>query len=342
MKTAYNVGRGIYKAYKRGNTLYKGAKRLRDSYKQASPSAKRRKTSHSWRKKTIMARKGMSLSTGLLKYKPVNLKLYRDITNLATKSTNGTFTALGEMGRQSAKSLGIWNTNSWINGVFEDASQLNPAATGVTAGQKLYMERFTNAFLFNNAGPVDIEMIIYDVVSKTTQPNIRNPVDDWINGVANQSKLATTGASITVPFARPTESKLFNMNWRIVNRDTIYICPGASHKHVFTHKITRPFDMEYVKQYATIRGITNSSFIVLKGTPIDSVADYQAGEVTIAPSKIIGTWTAMWSSRLMVQNQRITKAENTFAWNLPDLYQQDEESGLVEPVRIAGAFQNFA
>lgn len=340
LRTAYNVGRGAYKAYKYGKTLYKGYKRLRGPSKVSPRPTKRFKTYH--QKKTIMARRGMSLSKCNLKYKSINLKLYRSIANRATKSTNGYFTVLGPMGEQTPQSLGIWNTGSFINGVFEDARQLGNDINNASS-QKLYIESFTNTLEFNNAGPVDHEMIIYDVIAKVTQQTTRNPVDDWRLGLLEQQKVGTTILhGEKVPFAKPTDCKFFNMNWRIVGRETVYMSPGTSHKHIFTHKINRPFDTEYADQYSTIRGITMSSFVVVKGTPIDSVADYAAGDVTLSPCKVIGTWTASWVSRLLVQNQRLTVTNNTLPKGVTNLYQQDEESGAVEQVKALGSYLNFA
>jgi len=335
-----------YNQYQRAKKAVDSFKIQRNKYRKVQKAKSTAKAKPKPKGKVIMApTRGMSQSSKTIKYKSVNLKIYKAITNLAGFSTNGQSTATAGTGVQAPTVMGTWNSGSFLKDVFKNA-QNNLHDVPITlpsrmASQKLFIQTFTRTQLFNNAAPVDCEMTIYDLVAKTTQPLARDPLSDWNLGYDHQTNTVALTLS-GIPFAKPTESKLFNMNWRIINTQRVYLSPGCTHKHIFRHVLNRPIDLEYANTMAHINGITNSSLIVIKGTPVDNTNTSGAGVVTLAPCKVISTWTAVWSSRLMEQNARVNVAVNNFSTTEANLYQQDEESGAVEQIKVAGVDTGYA
>lgn len=170
-----------------------------------------------------------------------------------------------------------------INAVYnQEAQWLNAAGATQNNNQqssqssyKFLLQDVTAITSYVNQENTGVEIEIYDCMSKVTREDFTTPVDDWTAGLVDQ-KLAHAAATPYAPFAVPTTSKYFNINWNILKRSKVELGPGRSHEHVFKFSPQRIVDLEYAAKYNVIRGITCAQFIVVRGM----LADGGAADVT--------------------------------------------------------------
>lgn len=151
---------------------------------------------------------------------------------------------------------------------------------------KILVSDLSAKLLLTNQGVDAIDIDIYYCVSKVTKETLTLPEDDWTSGIYDQG-LDTVPANIH-PYSNPKTSKLFNMNWKVYNKQRIELGPGRTHEYNIINKPKRVMDTEYFYKYAQLKGFTTCIMAVVHGLPVDdNNLSNVVGNVSIAPTKVI-------------------------------------------------------
>jgi len=251
-----------------------------------------------------------------------------------------------EWNKQGVQALGVsFGSKAQLQFLFDRTAKAI-TTTGYTgsslvdnqASFKFYLDSVVSNYIFTNQAPTDCELEIYDCVSKITSSSYNSPTYCWDLGIneADQDPLATQ--TITFPKSIPTESKLFNITWKCVKKVTINISPGRSHDHTFVHKMNRLVDTSYMMNYNMVKGITNASFIVVRGALGDSNNNNTVGSVGYTPAKVIGIHEQRFVTRILNEHPRIYGVgSGLIAAEPANVWTQDEGSGA--PQNIGPAFR---
>lgn len=125
----------------------------------------------------------------------------------------------------------------------------------------------------------------HDLGATTVRPI--SPAACWKDGYTNAfltPNVTETGYSnmtdAVTPFqlltARPWDSEIFNVHWKVAASHTIYLSPGSSHEHtsnymynqLITQERTYPLPGDAGSAYIGLGGITRNIMIVLRGMPV--------------------------------------------------------------------------
>lgn len=187
---------------------------------------------------------------------------------------------------------GLWSQNT-LQQLYNNGSKTKSQPSGGMVLQtyqkswKMHLESAIITCLFTNTSPNGLEVDIYDCVSKVTTSNFIATDQAWNQGLIDQ-ELVATSTSIKAPYCVPTESKLFNVNWRILKRTRVELAAGSSHEHIFYNKINRQVDAEYCVNYAQIKDITYQQLVVVRGVLVDSSPGVTtANNIGFAASKLL-------------------------------------------------------
>lgn len=292
---------------------------------------------------------GQSNSFTALNFKPMKMLKYAKMTNSPfTFNVVTPFGVNSGMGLQNAvvTNINLYGAmaNSTISGVpaiglgylgaksHELQSTVN-APTTFQKSQRFLVNSINTVSEFMNEGSGMINCTVYDLMARNTGSYV-DPVSAWSQGLTNTEGLDAT--SYTCPWTAPTQSKLFNMNWKIVGKRFVELGPGRGHIHTFNHKVNRIVDMEYAQEFNCIKGLTTTCMIVVQGSVADSNNAPALGTITLAPSKLVGISRTKAIVRGMTILPRHELMNNTLALTATNLYNFDEGSGAV--IDIANVF----
>nr|WAE42598.1 MAG: capsid protein [Cressdnaviricota sp.] len=345
------AGAEAYSAYK---TITGKRKRVDTKRPNRGPNAPTKTTTKKKpKRKNIIISKpiGASNSSKVWGYKKKPLsKLYSSISNLqqyqyittgylrtGTGVTTGNIQTYKDVGSmyKSTDMTSLWG--SWTAGL----KATNPFATGYIPGawqqsQKMYLDNTYQVYEFVNCELTQCTVDFYTVISKVSKGAFVTPGTDWLTGLSDSEGATVT--TTTFPGARPQQSKVFNMNWKVMCHETIEMSPGKIHKHYTKFKPHMIIDNEYCNQYAQIKGLTVQHFIVVRGSLIDDQPNQTTDPTNIAYSPVKLIWTvqgcASWKHiatppRLQLQTTNQLSAAATTTYSAVD-----QESGLVI---VAGA-----
>jgi len=163
------------------------------------------------------------------------------------------------------------------NNTFTDPVNIN------SAEKKLLITSYDSEMLITSASSVISFVEIYDVVAKTTG-NFEIPTDNWSQGIIN-SRDNFTQNDFNVYNARPTQSKSFNLKWKVLKRTSVQLVGGATHRHKFSISLRRLIDTDHFYNNGMVRGITCAQFIVVKGGQV--VTDAENEQTTLPLAKVL-------------------------------------------------------
>lgn len=258
-------------------------------------------------------------------------------------------------GTQNHLLLGIpmegYGSDDSIAGLLRDQSLLlttatdlfGTAATG-TAGYRqvrLLYEGVKQTTKIQNQGQGTTDMWIYDLVSKVTKESYSAPDTDWADGYVDTNVLpaaaiATYGGGNTTIGAIPTESKVFNINWKVLKVTTVRLGPGAEHNHIFNMRPNKVIDGTYAANFQQIKGVTTGILLIHRGPLVDSTSgNAAAGTITYGHSKLITANDIKICSRIVGQYP----AHTTWVGSAPSTAPANEflETTAINVVNIAGA-----
>jgi len=182
-----------------------------------------------------------------------------------------------------------------------------------------------------NQSPAVCNLEIWTVMSKVTKVTYTNPEDDWNTGDADSSSTATN----SWVGSKPTESKFFNMNWKVKSVKKLQLAGGSTHTHVVDFNCRRYIDTEYWNKFQQIRGLTVAVFCIAWGQVGDTSNNPTVGSITTVPVKIIGQQNRMYFYDMINAFPRqIYHGITALAQDpLPNIYVEQEGSSTVADVQ---------
>lgn len=338
----------IYHGGKHAMQLFKGVRATWKKYKATVRKSKPKSVYIKQKKSPKVVGRGLAgESTNLIiTYKKPKANTYNIVKTIGNEDTyviDETNAATSDAGVQSVGSFALLNKTSDLAQLLSATQEFWNSTTGtiVDAGglgagyrvSKFFLRQITCNMQITNQTPGITNMTIYTVMSKVTKPTIVYPETDWANGNADQSPTASTSANSNYVGAKPFESKLFNMNWKVKQMRHIQLMGGQTHNHNITFNINRFLDTEYINTYAQIRGVSLCVFIVLWGQPADiNNGHTSAGaNVTVTPTKVVGIQTRTYKYQFCntFPKQTYHATTNLLQEPLSHVYVINEESGGV-------------
>ena len=193
---------------------------------------------------------------------------------------------------------------------------------------------------FTNQSSAVTNVILYHVISKVTKPTLVFPETDWNSGLIDQGG-PNAQRDNTAIGARPTYSKLFNMNWKIVGTKSFQLMGGETYTDTWCFKPNRTIDAEYTGTYQQIRGITCYAMAIVWGQTADSSNTFTVGNIGTTPCKVIGTQTRTYKWDIINVIPRITfqQGNQLSVTDTATLYVVNEEAGnVINESTTAGVF----
>ena len=289
-------------------------------------------------RQVVQARVGSTESHANLSYKPGKaMKYLKLLSQPATWESIDQFQAISDPTLNNNNKQLITVPTTFFTGTDFTTISANLFVTGQTTNAvapstfdqsfKLGIDGFACTFEFVNMVQTQAEIDIYEVISKITKPAYVSPATDWQTGMTAQEGPGVYTISSALRSC-PTESKAFNMTWKIIKKTTIELAPGELHKHTFVFKPKRQLDTEYYYTYNQIKGITGAIMMVFRGTPVDAVRGLSLGSVQQSPIKISGWYKRTYKTRELALLPR----NNVFINNISgavqaNAYTINEEAG---------------
>nr|WAE42551.1 MAG: capsid protein [Cressdnaviricota sp.] len=173
---------------------------------------------------------------------------------------------------------------------FYNLGNSTAASSQIQTNQKSFktcLDKVISITELTNQSPGGVEIEIWDLVSKITSANYVFPDTAWGTGGQDQQIDGTTYSDLYL-FSVPTQSKYFNLTWRVVKRTKVELGTGRSHEHVFNHQVNRVVDSEYFAVNAMVKGITAAQLVIGRGQVSDSTNGLTVGTISTGPVKIVG------------------------------------------------------
>lgn len=342
------VGFQMAKKAKQAHRTYvqpRGGKKVQQNLVKSKSHSKTKTKSKSKTKVVREQTSGESTSYTLIKYKRKAFeRTWTKLGNTCDYEGIGTvgITQVQSLQQVAVPVVGVYATD--IQNVFSQAGsfwndttstviQLDPAHAGYKYN-KFNIMTYECIFEFINQEPSDVSIELYDLISKVTEPTVRYANADWNNGLINQQGIAAVN-SYTQPYTVPTDSKLFNMTWRIHKKTVIRLAPGRLHKHTFKFHVNRVVDMGYWNDYAQVRGLTYQLMVVARGTPSDTVAGSTVGSIALTPVKIIGTFRYKYHAQIISAFPRNVSLLSALTTGNAALYVENPATDIAENVMTA-------
>jgi len=328
-RSAGRVALSAYKGYKRARKGVKMVQQARKAWNVKSKSrskAKGRSRSSKTTKQIVAVEHGFRTSTNLLKYKKpkgvasikfFNLSIYNDFFKEFAVANVGT--------------QGVSNGNTLCGGndLIAAFTQILNQTPSATSENKIYLKSCNSDFWFRNVGETDCYLIIWDCLSKVTKVGGISPKDDWTTGL---NMIPSVGAA-TTGYAQvdemPTNSKIFNIAWKITKTTKVVLAPGTGHKHRWIREFNRVIDSAYPVNYGQIRGITCHTMYSVRGGPIDDHAGSDAvGTITTAPVKLIATHNVTYRFTPMSTIRKVEYSAHTPSTAASEYWDFNQAQGL--------------
>lgn len=161
------------------------------------------------------------------------------------------------------------------------------------------------------------------------------PENLWATGYAETAAAAVsapTPQQINYIGAKPTDSKAFNEQWKVVKKVMMKLDPGGERKIHFTFKPNRVIDRAHVDRYGCYRGLQYAALVVNHGVTGDSDNAFTTGVISTTAAKLVGIFDYEYCFRAINIFPRIQVAYNnipTAAIGTGNLYTIADAAGTV-------------
>lgn len=275
------------------------------------------------------------------------LKFYKYASN---KSTYQNITIKGSVsteGKQGCDTIGFPSASISVNAA---ATISNSFTTGVTlmpvgpqtlgVSVKFFLQSSRSTCKIVNQSPANGLVRLYHLVSKVTKVTFVSPETDWATGLVNESKYQSvnlgTAPLLSYPGSKPTTSKLFNINWKIINVKTAQMMPGQEITDVWTMVHNKVVDTQYFQTYSQVAGITQCIMMVYSGALGDSANSTSIGNISLAPLKLISSCEQIIETKALSPFQTSSYQDTTpYTTADANFYVVQDESGAVVNTQTA-------
>lgn len=272
-QTIKGINTGM-QAYKYGRKLVKGAKLVKDLSRSRTTTKRRRKRSkQNWQN----SGDGASHHFKKIQYRQTKLGKFASFVGgelIYQNESTGTISWLTTdlVNTQKVARVGYLFSGPDGKVLFEQLEKQNAGAplagaTDLVSSVKFYIHGVTNELRVVNQNKAPSVVTIYYLLAKKTVQDATGSHPDvtWDVGNAYKQIGADTEPHSLIG-AVPTTSKLFNMDWKIVNKHKISMQPGGSHTSTFTFNPRSVVDKAYFTEHDQIRGLTVHIMMVAHGT----------------------------------------------------------------------------
>jgi len=240
--------------------------------------------------------------------------------------------------------VGTFSVTPNVSALFVQANyDTNQVISPTNQGQKFYLQKAFHKYNLVNCSPVECYVTIYDCISKVTKGTKSDPQSDWAAGLAATAHGGTASSNARIG-AKPVISKNFNINWKIVGRNTYTLNGGQRLEHKFLFTPRRLVDMEYFNGFEQIRGITHCTFAVAYGSIYDDLHSDAVNAVTTTTgigytqAKLVGIWESAYTCRVGTQGSRFTVYDTNLNSTGTNKYVQGEDDGGVSNLATVTEF----
>lgn len=198
-----------------------------------------------------------------------------------------------------------------------------------TAAQfnKFFLKSVYSTIRLTNQSPSSCEVDLYLVQQKISKATYKDSVTDWEEGLDGEQ--LGNALSRTFYNSRPTQSKQFNMAWRVLKVLKLKLNPGDEHRHLYTFKPNRILDTGYLNNYNTINGLTHEWITVVRGITADTSNDPSVGNVTTTPAKVVGTVNSLYKGYIINQTPKVGYQTTTVTTGNANVYTIADAAGTV-------------
>lgn len=323
----------IYRNTKTASKVYGAAAVARKTIIQAARKGRgaqmKKKDPGEWQ---VNEADGIKFKNYTISYKKTQIaKLTQKLSQVGTVYD---YTSSGVASGQGNQQAGV--VSSTVSANIQDLYTTINGTIVITPAQesrKMFFGTSMHEMQFNNAGNTTLDFDIYILIDKNTQPLASAPGTVWDNAIAAEAFNAVApGEAKTDLWTFPTAHKLWNITYW-TKRLKCSLTPGENCRLKFRFNINRLLDTQYIEEFQSIRGITHHVMIVTRGSLGDGTQTLAvtAGQQTITPSKLIWVLKRTWTGSIVTSLPRVNRQlANELPSAVAALYQQDEDSGLVE------------
>lgn len=149
------------------------------------------------------------------------------------------------------------------------APLVNNATTIVAnagSSYKYYLNSCKFQSEWTNMSAGESTLTIYVVMAKNTRSTSFSALDEWNEGMDDASGAAGQAAvSVNTLGSSPTTSKLFNMQWKVVDKQIFKAQAGAKVQYNFNFSPRSLVDSEYWARHTYVKGLTYQIFALAHG-----------------------------------------------------------------------------
>lgn len=255
-----------------------------------------------------------------------NVAIYRTNTQFGLVGTNGLQAISGDIAYNPANTgLPTMYSATALKELYDKAAiaynqnvgtgtgNFNTVPISIQTGKetKFFIKSGSYEIHLSNQGPATTEVDVYWLMSKQSDSTAVNPHTVWNDGLVETAQgRQPTDTVLRFPGCKPTESKQFNMHYKILDVQKCFMVSGAD--HVFRYKFcpNRILDTAYINDLERINGITLQFMIVAKGSVADSNNGKAVGTVTTTDFKLCGIVTERYTTQLLNYWPRVTYYDN--------------------------------
>jgi len=192
---------------------------------------------------------------------------YGEITHLPADEINSQKCVFITTVYEQADTLGIFNQ---AYGNITASNPLNPftvpIAINASSSFKFYLNSCIVKVNLTNMSAGASNITLYAAMAKNSKTSTADAINDWSEGQDDTSgALGQTKVSPTRIGAIPQQSKLFNMNWWVVDKKSFTVGPGGKINYTFSFHPRNLVDTEYWARNSYVRGMSIQIFAVTWG-----------------------------------------------------------------------------
>lgn len=214
----------------------------------------------------------------------------------------------------------------------------DPWSTANYASQKYFIKSINHKYRIANMNTTPIEVDLYFLMSKNTSvDNIQSPQDDWITGLqdikGNNPALTSTSLGI-----KPTASMQFNMNWKILKKEKLFMPGGKQQNVAWNIKYNRIVDTDYFKNFWKVKGYTHTIMAVYSGGVGDTANSFAAGTISTGKVKLDVISEITYNTRLLAFYPRSFNLQNSITAPAQIWEAVEGSAAIVDAIGTTAAF----
>lgn len=204
----------------------------------------------------------------------------------------------------------------------------------------LYFKNLRLEVNVTNQAPTTTEFDVYIIARKTSQTTYISSAGqaDWSAGL---TVMDAGGTTLTNSFidTKPTMSKRFNLNWRIMGKFMEKLNAGEERKLVYNLAVNRFLDSDHWVQYGGgIKGIAHEIVCVARGPTADASNGFSAGAIATAKVKVVGFAKAIYTTYACQIYSRLHYMATNLSTSNASLYSIADAAGTVINTEVSANY----